>query len=291
MVVVTALASEIVIPARFHPEETTAFCLQKGISVIFGVPTMFAAIANAKASQGADWSQLRYCVGGGAPLPAEVSSMFQRVTRCRLLQGYGLSESASGVCFSPPSKDTPDGSAGFALAGSRIEIRSINDPSKVVLRGEVGEICAAGPQIMQGYWQQKDKTDEVMIGDLLRTGDSGYIDANGAVFVVDRLKELIIASGYNVYPRLVEKALYTHPSIREAAVIGSPDSYRGETVKAVVSLHPDTSLDLKSLQLFLKEKLSPIEIPKLLQILEELPKTAIGKISKIDLKSSSDSVF
>ncbi len=286
MVAATAIAAEIVIPQRFHPEETSQFCLDEAITVIFGVPTVFNAIANSHAARSGIWLSLRYSMCGGAPLPAEIAASFRRVTGCDLLQGYGLSESAAGICFTPPGKPVPAGSAGYPLAGSRVEIRSVDDPTEVVHLGEIGEIAAAGPQIMRGYWRQQARTEEVMIGDLLRTGDTGYMDEAGAIFIVDRIKDLIIASGYNVYPRQVEEAIYKHPSVREVAVIGIKDDYRGESVKAVVSLLPGTTLGLEELQQFLSSELSPIEIPKALDVMEELPKTAVGKISKLDLRDT-----
>lgn len=281
---VTSIASEILIESRFHPVESIQLCIDRKVSVLFGVPTMFGAIASSPSSQGADWSHLRYAMCGGAPLPRQIAIAFESVTGCEVLQGYGLSESSGGVALSPPGMTLPEGAVGHPIAGCQVEVRSLDDRTKLVSIHEIGEICAAGPQIMRGYWQQPEKTAEVMIGRFLATGDTGYIDETGAIHIVDRIKDLIIASGFNVYPSAVEDALYMHPAIREAAVIGEKDDYRGETVKAVVSLNAGRSLDLESLQTFLRSKLSPIEIPKLLEIRDDLPKTAVGKISKLDLR-------
>ena len=284
MAVATALGAEIAIPKRFHPEETTEYILREKITMLFGVPTMFQAMAMAECAAEGDWSNVTYGLCGGAPLPRAIRDSFQSVTGVNLLQGYGLSETSSGVTFTPPERENPEGTIGFPIPNTRVEIRDQKDPSKTLLRNEVGEICVNGPQVMSGYWELPDATGEVMLGDLFRTGDTGYIDEDGAVFIVDRIKDIIIASGFNVYPRLVENAIYTHPAIAEVAVIGEPHDYRGESVKAVVSLVSGQSLTLGQLQEYLHDKLSPIEIPKALEILDVLPKTPVGKIDKTQLR-------
>jgi len=170
------------------------------------------------------------------------------------------------------------------MPGTIIEILSLDDGETVLPQGERGEICISGPQVMQGYWQREEATANTIRNGRLHTGDVGYLDEDGYGFLVDRLKELIICSGYNVYPRIVEEALYEHPAIAEAAVCGVPDDYRGETVKAYVVRREGKTLAEPELLDFLKDRLSKIEMPKLIEFREELPKSAVGKILKKELQ-------
>ena len=172
------------------------------------------------------------------------------------------------------------GSVGVPLPGTIIEILSLDDPSQTVPRGERGEIAIRGPQVMQGYWKNPEATKSVLGDGRLRTGDVGYLDEDGYLFIVDRIKDIIIASGYKIYPRNVEEAIYKHPKVAECIVLGLKDLYRGETVKAYVAPLPGQTLDEDELRAFLKDKLSPIEMPKLIEFRQSLPKTLIGKPSK-----------
>jgi long-chain acyl-CoA synthetase len=142
----------------------------------------------------------------------------------------------------------------------------------------------AGPQVMRGYWNREEETGSSMVDGFFRTGDIGYLDKNGYLFIIDRLKDIVIAGGYNIYPANVEAAIYSHPSVAEAIVIGVPDSYRGETVKAFVVLRGDATLTLEDLQAHLKDRLSPIEMPRQLEVREQLPKTVFGKLSRLELR-------
>jgi long-chain acyl-CoA synthetase len=165
-----------------------------------------------------------------------------------------------------------------------VEIRSTTNPQQKLGPGQSGEIVVAGPQVMRGYWKREDETAAFFVDGFFRTGDIGMLDERGFVFIVDRLKDMIIASGYNVYPATVENVIFSHPAVAEVVVIGVPDSYRGETVKAYVVLKRGQDLTLEGLQAFLQEKLSPMEMPRQLEIRESLPKTAVGKLSRLDLK-------
>jgi long-chain acyl-CoA synthetase len=161
-----------------------------------------------------------------------------------------------------------------------VVILSIDPPRRILEPGETGEICASGPQVMAGYWKRPEDTAAVLVDGRLATGDVGHIDADGYVFVTDRLKDMIIASGFKIYPRNVEEAILLHPAVLECAVVGMPDAYRGQTVKAFVALKPGASLTAAGLSEFLGDKLSTIEMPKLIEFRTSLPKTTIGKISK-----------
>ena len=277
----TSVAAEIVIPERFHAEQTTQYCLDRRISVIFAVPTVFGAMANSVAAVQGDWSALVYAMCGGAPLPLSVQSDFERVTGRRLLQGYGSSETSSAAVYTAAECTYPIGSVGKPMVNCAIDILLPN--GMPVAGGEIGEICVTGPNVMEGYWTGHSPLKPNILPGRFPTGDSGCV-RDGYLFVVDRLKDVIIASGYNIYPAQVEEVLCAHPAIVEVAVIGVPDSYRGETVKAVAVLHPKQSLTLDTLQMFARDKLSAMEMPRILQIVDALPRTAVGKIAKTELR-------
>ena len=201
-----------------------------------GVPTLYTAISNAAEAAGIDdLSFIKYCAAGGAPTPAEVAERFERITKCPILEGYGLSETAPIVSANAPGAHRP-GSVGRPLPGTIVQIR---DPEQQLLpAGEKGEICVAGPQVMLGYYNRPEETRDVFVNGALRTGDIGTLDADGFLFIVDRIKDLIICGGYNVYPRVIEEAAYRHPAVREAVAVGVPDAYRGEAPKLFVTLCP-----------------------------------------------------
>jgi long-chain acyl-CoA synthetase len=215
-------------------------------------------------------------------LPFEVKQRFERLSGGTLVEGYGLTECPVVTCNPIGSPGKP-GSIGLPLPGTSVEIVSLDDRRTVLGPGQSGELCVRGPQVMAGYWKPADETAAVLADGRLHTGDIGYMDKDGACFVVDRLKELIICSGFNVYPRVVEEAIYAHPEVVEAAVCGVPDAYRGETVKAFVVARDRARLDEAGLRAFLQDRLSPIEMPKLIEFRDQLPKSAVGKILKREL--------
>ncbi len=253
-------------------------------SLVPGVPTLYTAIANAAdKAKGTDLSSIRICLSGGAPLPDEVRARFERMSGCSLVEGYGLSETSPVVTINPPGTAGRPGSVGLPIAGTTIEIRAVDDPGRVLPQGETGEVCVRGPQVMAGYWNRPDETARVMIDGALRTGDVGYLDADGYLFLVDRLKDLIICSGFNVYPRNIEDALYRHPAVAEAAVIGVRDDYRGEAPKAFVQLRAGAKATPEELMAFLKSQISKVELPRDIEIRAALPKSAVGKILRREL--------
>lgn len=247
-----------------------------------GVPTIYANINEAVGKETWELASIRYCVSGAAPLPEEVRKQFERISGCQLVEGYGLSE-ASPVVACNYFGDVRDGSIGLPVDDTEVEIRDMNDPTKPVPQGEKGEVCVRGPQVMRGYWKRPDETAKVFVDGWLRTGDAGYRDADGYIFLVDRIKDLIISGGYNVYPRIVEEALYKHPAVLEAVVIGIPDAKRGQVPKAYVKLQNNVNVTEAELQFFLSEHLSPIERPKKIEFRDELPKTVVGKLSRKEL--------
>lgn len=275
-----AIAAELILLPRFQIGQLLKAVTRTRPTLLPGVPTLFAAILAAPGLARHDLSSIRFCISGGAPLAVELKQQFEALTGCLLVEGYGLSEASPVLACNPVSRPNKAGSVGFPLPGTTIEIRSVEAPRTALRQGEKGEICAAGPQIMAGYWRRPAETAEAINNGMLRTGDVGYLDEEGYLFLVDRIKDVILCSGFKVYPRIIEEAIYSHPAVAETIVIGVPDAYRGETPKAFVRLKAGATLDQESLVAFLEDKLSPIEMPKLVEFRDELPKTAIGKLSK-----------
>ncbi len=277
--------AELVLVPRFVLKEMLRTIDKRRITVLMGVPTIFTAINASEDLAEYDLSSLRYCISGGAPLPAAVREAFERLTGCTLVEGYGLSECAPVVTCNPPDGRGKDGSIGVPIPGTVVEIRSPDAPYEPLPVGEKGEICVVGPQVMAGYWNRPDETARTIIDGRLHTGDIGYMDEDGYVFLVDRIKDIILCGGYNVYPRDIEEAILAHDAVHEACVIGVPDDYRGQTAKAFVALKKGKSLSEGELKVFLEDKLSRIEMPDFIEFRDELPKSLIGKPSKKDLEA------
>ncbi|WP_240989603.1 long-chain-fatty-acid--CoA ligase [Salipiger mangrovisoli] len=277
------IAAEIILVPRFDIAGTIEVIERQKPTLFPGVPTLYTAINHALEKRPADLSSLRCCISGGAPLPGEVRRQFETLSGCRLGEGYGLSESSPVVCCNPLDGGARDGSIGQPLADTQVEIRDLDDPTRICGPHEKGELCVRGPQVMRGYWNRPEDTRAIFIEGALRTGDVGYVDEDGFYFIVDRIKDMILCSGYNVYPRVIEEALYQHPAVAEAVVIGVPDAYRGSAPKAFVVLKTPLDAPEDTLHGFLKEYLSPIEMPRQIQVCESLPKTPVGKLSKKDL--------
>ncbi|MGI9451786.1 MAG: long-chain-fatty-acid--CoA ligase [Geminicoccaceae bacterium] len=278
----TRIGAELILLPRFDLDQMLKTISTKRPTFLPGVPTMYNAISSHKDIDRFDLTSIKLCISGGAPLPIEVKESFERRAGCTLVEGYGLTEAPVTHC-NPITGVQKTGSFGVPMPGTIIEILSLDDGETVLPQGERGEICISGPQVMQGYWKREEATSETIRNGRLHTGDVGYLDEDGYGFLVDRLKELIICSGYNVYPRTIEEALYEHPAVAEAAVCGVPDDYRGETVKAFIVLRKGENLAEPELLDFLKDRLSKIEMPKIVEFRDELPKSAVGKILKKEL--------
>jgi long-chain acyl-CoA synthetase len=280
--------AEIVMMPRFFLNEAMKLIEKTRPTMMPGVPTMFVAMLSHPRRASFDLSSLKYCVSGGAPLPLEVKQKFEALTGCKVVEGYGLSEASPVVTCNPPDGPVKAGSIGQPLPGTIVSLRDLADPSKEVEPGEKGEICIRGPQVMKGYWRRPDETASQFVGDYLRTGDVATMDDEGFIFIVDRIKDLIISSGYNVYPRRIEEALYEHPAVEEASVIGIKDDYRGEAPKAFVKLGSGATATPEDLRKHLATRISRIEMPAEIEIRAELPKTMIGKLSKKELKAEEE---
>jgi long-chain acyl-CoA synthetase len=283
-----AHAAEIIIMPRFALDDALKLIAKTKATIMPGVPTLFNAILNHPKVDSYDLSSLRFCLSGGAALPVEVKQRFEAITGCKVLEGYGLSETSPVVATNPPEGLVKHASIGMPLPGTVISLRDLGDPTKEVPVGEKGEICVKGPQVMLGYYKRPDDTAEQMVGGFLRTGDVARMDDEGYFFIEDRIKDLIISSGFNVYPRRVEEAVYEHPAVAEVTVIGIKDKKRGEAPKAFVRLKPGASATTEELFEHLAARISKIEMPSAIEFRDELPKTMIGKLSKKELKAEED---
>jgi long-chain acyl-CoA synthetase len=282
------LGAEIVMMPRFILNEAMNLIHRTKPTVMPGVPTMFVAMLSHRKLASFDLSSLKHCVSGGAPLPIEVKQRFEALTGCKVVEGYGLSEASPVVTCNPPDGPVKAGSIGQPLPGTVVSLRDLADPAKQVEPGEKGEICVQGPQVMKGYWKRPEETADQFVGDFLRTGDVATMDDEGFIFIVDRIKDLIISSGYNVYPRRIEDALYEHPAVEEATVVGIKDDYRGEAPKAFVKLRSGATTTPEDLRKHLETRISRIEMPAEIELRDQLPKTMIGKLSKKELKAEEE---
>lgn len=280
---------EIVSIPRFDLKQTLELIDKKKPHFMAGVPAIFNAMNNCKDIDKYDLKSLQFCISGGAALPVEVKKSFEAKTGCVVCEGYGLTESSPVSNVNPPFGENVAGSIGLPLPETIIEIIDREDKKTHMPLGERGEVCIRGPQVMKGYWKNKEATDDVLRktedGDLrLHTGDIGIMDERGYTRIVDRIKDMIITNGYNVYPRNIEEAIYEHPNVEECIVAGLPHDQRGEIVKAWIKLKDGRELSKDDLTAFLDDKLSKMEMPKLIEFRDEpLPKTMIGKLSRKDI--------
>ncbi len=282
-----ASGCEIVMVPRFELDEALKLITRVKPTVMPGVPTIYNAMLNHPRITTFDLSSLKFCVSGGAPLPVEVKRGFEAVAGCKLVEAYGLSETSPLVTCNPIEGQIKPGSIGVPVPRTRVSIRSLEDINVEMPIGEKGEICIAGPQVMKGYWQRPKETKDSFTGEFFRTGDVGYMDDEGFIFIVDRLKDLILCSGYNVYPRRIEEAIYEYPAVEEVTVIGIRDEYRGEAPKAFIKLRAGERASAEDILDFLKAKISKIEMPQVIEFRDELPKTMIGKLSKKELREEA----
>ena len=273
-------ACEMVLYPRFEIDTLLKAIKKKKITLLPGVPTLFSAINNNVNLDKYNLSSLKFCISGGAPLPAAVKSKFEEVSSCKLIEGYGLSEASPVVVANPLFGENKKGSIGIPLPGTVVEVRDIDSSNTRTKLGKIGEICVKGPQVMKGYLHNQKETDEILKSGWLHTGDMGYMDKDGYFYIVDRLKEMIITSGFNVYPREVEEEIYKHNSVEEVCVVGIDDEYRGQVVKAFIKVKVGHNLTMEQIIIFLKGKLAKYKIPSHIEFINEMPKTLIGKISK-----------
>ncbi len=277
----------LVLVPRFEPGPVVDALERHRCTIFSGVPTMYFALLNEDLA-GRDLSALRVGISGGAAIPGEVLRAFeQALPGVVILEGYGLSETASTTTFNVSAEQRKVGSIGKPIWGVQVKVVDEHDKELPPGAEHVGEIVIRGHNVMKGYYQRPEATEEAFRGGWFRSGDLGYRDEEGFFFVVDRKKDLIIRGGYNVYPREVEEVLYTHPAILEVAVIGRHDARLGEEVVAVVALNPDAALDTDDLIVFARERLAAYKCPREVRIIDELPKGPTGKILKKELRDAS----
>jgi long-chain acyl-CoA synthetase len=275
---------------RFDVEAVMRDIEVKRATAFPGVPTMWIAIANLPDLERRDLSSLVSCGSGGAPLPVEVARIFERKVGMKLKSGWGMTETCSPGTAHPPEGPDKPGSIGLMLPGIELDVVALENSTQVMPVGEVGEIRIRGPNVTKGYWNRPQETAEAFVGDRFLTGDIGYMDADGYFFLVDRKKDMIISGGFNVYPQMIEQAIYTHPSVQEVIVIGIVDDYRGEAAKAFVKLREGASpFTLEGLRAFLTGKLGKHELPAALDFVDELPRTPVGKLSRHELRQQQSS--
>ena len=272
----------VTLVARFDPIKVLEVIQRDKVTIFMGVPTMYFGLLHCPERKNYDTSTLRLCLSGGAAIPVEVLLAFQKEYKVAVLEGYGLSETSPTASFNMMDRPAKAGSIGLPIWG--VEMKVVDDNDNEMPQGEAGEIVIRGHNVMKGYYKRPEATAEAMKNDWFHTGDIAHVDEEGYFFIVDRKKDMIIRGGFNIYPREIEEVLYQHPAVREAAVIGVPDSKMGEEVKAYVSLKPDVTADPQELVEFVKSKVAAYKYPREVEILDELPKGATGKLLKRELR-------
>jgi len=268
---------------RFDPDKALEIIERDGITIFQGVPTMYNAMLSSEKADSADTSTLRLCMSGGAAMPEEVMRKFEEKFGCKVLEGYGLSETSPVASFNHPDKERKPGSIGTPIDG--VEMKVVDDDGNEVDQGEVGEIVIKGHNVMKGYWNRDEATAEAIKDGWFYSGDMAKVDEDGYFFIVDRKKDLIIRGGYNVYPREVEEVLYEHPAIEEAAVVGIPHDELGEEVGAAVVLKDGEDIDADAVKQFVKDEVAAYKYPRQVWFLDELPKGPTGKILKREIEA------
>jgi len=281
----------LVLAYRFHPDVVLDAIREHRPTFTIGAITVFIALLNTAGVSRADFASFRRFYSGGAPIAPSVLAQFERATGHYIHQAYGLTETTSPSHLGPPGVAVPvdpvSGALSVGLPVFNTVVRVQDDDGKDLPVGEIGELVTSGPQVVSGYWGEPDETARSLPGGALHTGDVGFMDERGWFYLVDRKKDMINAAGYKVWPREVEDVLYGHPAVREAAVVGVPDAYRGETVRAYVSLKPGTSASPEELIAFCRERMAAYKYPRQLELVDELPKTVTGKILRRELRDKA----
>ncbi|NNF66672.1 MAG: AMP-binding protein, partial [Gammaproteobacteria bacterium] len=268
-----------------NPRDFAGFVKELGrhpFTAITGVNTLFNALLNTPGFDQLDFSHLRMALGGGMAVQRPVAEHWQRVTGKPLIEAYGLTETSPAACMNPLNNVGFNGSIGLPISSTSLTVR--DDDGNQMPTGETGELCIQGPQVMKGYWNRPEATAETMTADgALRTGDMGYMDKDGYFYITDRKKDMILVSGFNVYPNELEDVAASHPGVLEAAAIGVPNAKSGEAVKMFV-VRKDASLTDKELIAFCREHLTGYKVPRIIEFRDELPKTNVGKILRRELR-------
>ncbi|UOR11985.1 AMP-binding protein [Halobacillus amylolyticus] len=272
------MGSKMILMPKFEPEDVLKAIEKQKPSLFPGAPTIYIALLNHPDLKKYDLSSIEACISGSAPLPVEVQENFEKITGGKLVEGYGLTETSPVTHSNFIWGNRVNGSIGVPWPDTDAKIYNMETDEEVEL-GEIGEIVVKGPQVMRGYWNRKEDTDQVLSTEgWFRTGDMGYMNETGYFYVVDRKKDMILAGGFNIYPREVEEVLYEHEAVQEAVIIGVPDAYRGETVKAFIVKKQNMDVTEEDLNKFCRDNMAAFKVPRIYEFREELPKTAVGKI-------------
>jgi long-chain acyl-CoA synthetase len=275
----------IVLP-RFEVRSALNVVRKYRPTLFHGVPTMYVAFNNAPNVERYGFNSLRVCMSGGAALPVEVMQKFETLTGGRLVEGYGLTEASPVTHVNPPDGLAKAGSIGLPIPDTEVRIVDLKTGRRELPPGEAGEIIIRGPQVMRGYWRKPAETARALRDGWLYTGDIARRDAAGYYYVVDRKKDMIIAGGFNIYPREVEEVLFEHPQVKEAVVVGVSDDYRGETVKAFIVLQEGATVGAEEIISFCRVRLAPYKLPRQIVFRDSLPKSGVGKYLRRELKTS-----
>ncbi|RAZ74131.1 AMP-binding protein [Planococcus halotolerans] len=274
--------NKMVLLPKFDPETALKTISKQKPTLFPGAPTLYIGLMNHPDIKKYDLSSISACLSGSAPLPVEVQEKFESITGGRLVEGYGLTETSPVTHSNLVWGDRVKGSIGLPYPDTDCKVFQPGT-TEIVPHGEIGEIGIKGPQVMQGYWNNPEATAATIVDGWLMTGDLGYMDEDGHFFVVDRKKDMIIAGGFNIYPREIEEILYENEAIQECVVAGIPDPYRGETVKAYIVLKEGKSITEEELDAYCREHLAAFKVPRIYEFRTELPKTAVGKILRRSL--------
>ncbi len=276
--------AEVLLLARFDMATLLHAIEHDRATVFHGVPTMWTALAHEPGIEMRDLSSLRLAFSGGAPLPMEIVERIETLTGHRLTGGWGMTETSPIGCTLIPGRPYCAGEIGVPQPGIEVRIVSLDNPVRVLAAGETGEIAIRGANVTRGYWNRPQDNRHAFADEFFLTGDVGYMTEQGSFVLVDRKKDMILSGGFNVYPRAIEDAIYEHPDVAEAGVIGIPDAYRGQSAKAFVVLREGAGgLSLEALRAFLAERIGRHELPTALEIRDSLPKTPVGKLSRLHL--------
>ncbi|KPD01356.1 Long-chain-fatty-acid--CoA ligase [Geobacillus sp. BCO2] len=279
-------AENILLP-RFELKEVLETIRDKQPTVFPGVPTMYVAITNTPGVEQYGISSIKTCNSGSAPMPLELMRDFEAKTGAVVLEGYGLSEASPVTHCNPPFAARKPGTVGIGMPLTEYKVVDVATGTQELPPGEVGELIIRGPQVMKGYWNMPEETAAALRDGWLYTGDLASIDEEGYVTIVDRKKDLIIAGGYNIYPREIEEVLYEHPAVREAVAVGVPDPYRGETVKAIIVLKDGMQANEEEILAHCRKNLAAYKVPRIVEFRAELPKTNVGKILRRALREEA----
>jgi long-chain acyl-CoA synthetase len=280
----TYMGDTIILIPRFDADMLIKAISKYRVNYFPGVPTMYVSLLNHPQLKKFRIDSLKGCFSGAAPMPVDVMNKFEEITGGKIVEGYGLTEASPVTHANTIGGPRKPGSVGVPKLYTQAKIMDIETGKKEMPIGEVGEICVKGPQVMKGYWNNPKATKDALRGGWLYTGDIGKMDEEGFFYVVDRKKDMIIAGGYNIYPREIDEVLYAHPKVQNACAVGVPDKYRGETVKAFIQLKEGEKATTDEIIKYCKENLAAYKVPKIIEFKDELPVTAVGKVLRKKLR-------